>query len=654
MASNKLKTFPLVGGEDLVASALRIPDGEARFLYNYEQDFNTGYTRIKGYRPLVSGNLPGEGPVRGLVTFNNNSYMFQDKVGGATGGMWKAVPATWRIGSEADGDSEPLWGINILLSPGSWVEVTDIRLPRPDPMDETPGVATTILPGGYYQFVESNFRATVGRVGNYIGSHFITVSEADVSYQWEVGAICTDDGVDALGVTTLFPGGEIDQSYICNTRHSRKTNQANTVIVANWTALERTVEPLAHSHNISEDGGLLYGVDGFNKAFEFDDTKQQLVQINSGYDNDAPHHIESQGNRLCLGFRAGELAISSTLSPHDFDAVRGAGSTGVQSLLTGLLAGPDGVLFIFCKEKTYLFKGIEGPLAEAELKKHSKDIGCFPYTEQSMGSRTLFYDNWGITSLRASDTFGDVISNSLSNKIQPILAGNQPITSSISRQKAQYKLYFRNFIDNYSSVILNSTEMMRGEVPAISFSHSVYPFAISCADLHEYKGEEDWSFTSQEELHLVGVKELINEVEKYYVYQLDIGNSFNGEKYLSYMTLPFNFLGGPHQVKKFRKMILNVNTPDYITLNYSVDFSYGNLGTPKETGSDTLDPSRDRWSNANWSSLYWGGGASQYAKAYINGAGENLSVTITSESATEFPHSLLDISFVYQPLRIEH
>ena len=73
-SGNLLKTFPLQGGEDLVSSVLNIPDGTARILYNYEQTYNSGYSRIKGYRKLVNTPLPGQGPVRGLTVFNNKLY----------------------------------------------------------------------------------------------------------------------------------------------------------------------------------------------------------------------------------------------------------------------------------------------------------------------------------------------------------------------------------------------------------------------------------------------------------------------------------------------------------------------------------------------------------------------------------------------------
>ena len=135
MANNLLKTFPLTGGEDAVSSSLQIPDGTARTLYNYEQNYDTGYRRIDGYRQLVSGPLPGYGSVRGLVVYNNHIYLFQDKANGGNppteGGMWRATADIYKIGSEADGDDQSLWGVNILLTAGQWDEIDEIKSPIP-------------------------------------------------------------------------------------------------------------------------------------------------------------------------------------------------------------------------------------------------------------------------------------------------------------------------------------------------------------------------------------------------------------------------------------------------------------------------------------------------------------------------------------------
>ena len=577
---NKLKAFPLTGGEDLVTAPIVIPDGTARVLYNYQEGYNTGYTRINGYRKLVNGTLPGEGPVRGLVIYNNKHYLFQDKVGGVTGGMWYAVPATYRIGSESAGDETYLWGTNIVLTDGSWVEVVTITAARPDPLVATPGAATTLLPGGYYEFVESNFSATA----------------------------YTIDAVDG-------------------------------------------------SHDISTGVGKLYGVDGVNPAFEFHDTVNQIVQLDSTYDNDSPHHIAAQGNRLLLGFRAGEVAISDSLgNPHDFNPIRGAGSVGVQDLLTALLPGPDGTVYVFCKDNVYILSDVQGSLDSAVLKRYSRDTGAYPYTTASMAGKVLFYDTWGVTELEQTEYFGSVEATSYSQKVQEAYKEFQPVISVVSKKDAQYRTYFKNENNAYQTVLLNTSMIKKmDETMGVSLSHSVYPFEIHHAALSEYRDPTvAWNYQSVGEQHIAGVSELVEDVETYQVYQMDVGNSFNGEPYLSYMTLPFNFLASPSKVKKFRKMVLNTDTTSEVDIQYSINFSFGALETPKDTGSVLLPPANSKWYEAIWDNFYWGGGQLDYLDGYINGFGENIEVTIISNSAKQAPHTLKDISFIYQFQRIEH
>jgi len=642
MANNLLKTFPLTGGEDAV-------------------NYDTGYKRIDGYRQLVSGPLPGHGPVRGLVVYGNHIYLFQDKDNGTTtptaGGMWRATVDIYHIGSEANKDDQSLWGVNIIDTAGSWTPITNINQPRVNPLDEDEVlVPIELLPGGYYEFVISNFQASVASVGEYIGGYSAIVSSADTKYIWKYGDLASDDGEDSLNVTPIF-GGDIGDIYICKLRHEVNTNSANTPVSANWVKVEDEAVHVDHSHDVSVVSGLLYGVDGVNPAFEFDSLEGvdgQVVQIDSRR-GVAPHHIESLQNRLWIGFRSGLVAFSSDTNPADFNVVHGAGGYPVQDALTGLSTGPDGTMFIFTKDKVYLLTGLinGADINAAALKKYSKDVGAFPYTALALAGHTFFYDTWGLTELESSDTFGDVVTNSLSTKIQKILQGFQPVKAVISRARAQYKLYFRSADLNYSTTVLDNT-IIRGE--NLGFSHSVYPFSITHGDIGEVQEPtEDWNFHSVKEWHVVGVKQLDSlGVEEFQVHQMDIGNSFNGKKYQSFMTLPFNFLGSPHRVKKFRKMMLNIDCTSDTKFNYTVDFAFGANSTPKETGGNDLPPSGAAWSTGVWSHFYWGTGYTSYLSEYINGFGENVSVTIMTDSDRISSHTLKDISFVYQNQRIEH
>ncbi len=135
---------------------------------------------------------------------------------------------------------------------------------------------------------------------------------------------------------------------------------------------------------------------------------------------------------------------------------------------------------------------------------------------------------------------------------------------------------------------------------------------------------------------------------------MDIGNSFDGKEYTSYMTLPFNFLKSPHRVKKFRKMSINIDAHSFAEVRYSADFSFGSKNNPKDTGVSSVERSSGVWNDDLWSNFYYGNGFSSYLEGYVNGHGENISITVTTTSKNTEPYTLKDISFIYQYQRIDH
>jgi len=97
-----------------------------------------------------------------------------------------------------------------------------------------------------------------------------------------------------------------------------------------------------------------------------------------------------------------------------------------------------------------------------------------------------------------------------------------------------------------------------------------------------------------------------------------------------------------------------VETTSKVKINYSVDFAFGAKNIPKETSFDLLSPQGKRWHDGFWHNFYWGSGESFYLEGYVNGFGENASVTILSNSNVEDSYIIKDISWIYSYQRIEH
>lgn len=145
MAQKKSKVHKLTGGLNLVASAHEVKPGEALTALNYELDVEGTYTRIEGYerfdgqpspskfnvesytdeadylaqlrtgtdaaRALIQP-VPGTGPVRGVVMFNNVVYAWRDSIAADKLQMYQSTPAGWQ---------EVVTGQNLL--PGGRVEL---------------------------------------------------------------------------------------------------------------------------------------------------------------------------------------------------------------------------------------------------------------------------------------------------------------------------------------------------------------------------------------------------------------------------------------------------------------------------------------------------------------------------------------------------
>ena len=100
--------------------------------------------------------------------------------------------------------------------------------------------------------------------------------------------------------------------------------------------------------------------------------------------------------------------------------------------------------------------------------------------------------------------------------------------------------------------------------------------------------------------------------------------------------------------------MLSVDATDFVDIQGAADFAFGQKGLSKDVFFDTITPSGTQWDLGEWGDFYWGTGYTDYIESYVNGHGENIAITISSTSATQVPYTLKDITFIYQPMRIEH
>ena len=156
----------------------------------------------------------------------------------------------------------------------------------------------------------------------------------------------------------------------------------------------------------------------------------------------------------------------------------------------------------------------------------------------------------------------------------------------------------------------------------------------------------------------VGVDSNNNEVTLFgsddgYVYQMDVGTSFDGTAIEAYCRLAFNHIGSPTQMKAWKKVTLEVDARPSVTLGILAEVSYGSGNSPPASQQNlTVEAGGGFWNVDNWDDFYWSSPVEGRAYAKIGAKGENISIAVVSESAYEEPHILHGCILHYSPRKV--
>lgn len=356
------------------------------------------------------------------------------------------------------------------------------------------------------------------------------------------------------------------------------------------------------------------GVDGSNPAFRFDGTA--FTQITSIIAPDQPIHIEVLPSQvLLLAFRGGSFLHSAVGDPAKFSSVDGGGEIAVGSEITGMQVQADATCAVFTRNRTFMLYGSSGGTSgDFQLKALALQSGAIAKTLQSMGS-AVYLDDRGLTRLDRVQSFGDFDSAAISQKVQPllllkILSVNCSMTL---RSKNQYRLFFSD------STVLTMT-MYGNEVQG--FSELRYNFVANCT----CSGED----TNGKELLFVGGVDG-------YVYQLDKGNSFDGDAYSSSLQTGFMTLGQPEYKKRWRKLVIEADSVTRIDATYRCFYDFADPNIP--LGKVMLG-SGSKWDLSDWDIATWGGSSTSWSDLYIDGVSRSIAINIANTSDYYPPHTL--------------
>lgn len=610
------QSFPVSfnGGIDVVTPAIEKKPGELLTGINIEPYIDGGYIRAKGYEVFDGGEALSN------LTLSSNGYSAGSGVEPVIGDTFNSsntiAGITVESGSWGTGDAV---GVIYVQDDYVGVETGSITFSNSATCTLSDDLIVYneygFLPTSALQFYADVYEARRDLVqivpgsGVVLGVHiylddvyaFRNSTDGTEAFMYK----STINGWQLITTPTLLPGGKYD--------------------FINYTM----------SNDTATGGEKMYGCNGVDYAFQYHpvDGFIQIITNVPDIPDYYPSFVVGQRDHLMVGFSIGQISISTIGDPLDFDETTGASRFIISDEITGFnhVVGDD--LVIYCRNSIRIMYGrTNDPLNDPfKVEAHSINSGAFRWTGQS-SQFSLFMSGQGISSLNAVLEYGNFEILALSLKVRPLLSqyedDNLIAGSVYDNDHGVYRLYMRDgkqFVMSYDgktagSIILND---YKNRIHCVCQGKFFY-------DRVFFAGGEDG-----------------------YVYQLEKGNSLNGDVIpMSLQTVYDHFLGDnpPMNVdtyKTFNKIRVLIDSPDELIIQLNIDTSFGNSPPNLTSQKDgAISSGGGVWDVSKWNEFVWSGSQVAEDERYIDAIGHNLSTYMYSETKFTRPYVIQGI--VYQ------
>ena len=677
----KYQTTLMRGGWDQVSPTLSLAPGVARDGLNYEVAQSGGYARIGGYERYDGQAKPSDAgySIVQVSSFTNVPVVGQTLTQAATGatGVIVAVvvvDASWMVvtkvtgtfntstavavGATAIGTATPITVTPTALQDAQYTNgAADVYRALINPV---PGsgpvrgiVGATFSGTDYIYAFRDNAGGTAVDLYKDSGSGWTQVTlPSEVSFTAggtatpADGATLTQGGVTATVKRVLTQSGEWTGSaagrfVITSVAGGNFASGAATLTGGAACTLSgiQTAVTIATGGTFDFDQGnfagqagsiRIYGCDGINRMFEFDGTT--FVPLATGATSDVPTHIAIHQNAL-LASIASSIFYSGPGTPYRFLPIDGGGEIATGDTITNFLVMPGdqstGACAVYTISTTQMLYGKSA--ASWNLVKFNVGTGGYARTAKNMGQSYVF-DNRGVTTLQAAQNFGNFTSSTLTANIRTFINEKRSSIScaTLAREKSQYRLFFTTG-DGLFLTIVNGKYL--GAFPIR------FPDAVNCV----WEGEQSTG----------KVVSFFGAATGGYVYQLDVGSSFDGSNVDSYVTLVWDAIGSPRLIKRFRHASLEVQGNSYAELQLGHQMAYG-TDEKDQTNFATYTAGLQgtpKWDTFTWDQFNWDGRTIVPTTVDLTGSGENIQYTISSSRDYILPYTLNSIITHYTPRR---
>lgn len=667
----KTQNFTLVGGLDVETAQYSRAPGLCMGGYNYESSQETGYERIGGYERFDGRPRPSDATYKILQassTFTGVSVgdIVNGQTSSATGKVIEVRASNQLVLTKVTGTFTAGENIRVGVTVkgvyasdasniNSFDDNTYSALAAADYRSDIgavpgsgPGRGVAVLNGTVYAFRDNAGGTALGIYKSTASGWSAITLYKEVSFTAGSGAAPAEGATITKGAvsatvkrvvlqTGTWAGGTAAGRFIISnvTGGNFSAGAFTAGVAATCSGAETQISLLPGGrldHVVYNFTGAttterIYGCDGVNPGFEFDG--DVLVPIRTGMTLDTPRHVACHRNHLFFAFK-GSAQHSGIQAPYQWTVVTGAAELTVGQDITGFANLPGDVdsapLMIFSDTRTTVIYGTSS--ADWKPTTYSTSIGAQRWSSQNIGNPVVL-NSLGITPVIQTAEFGNFVIPPASDRVRSYLKSKTTTASVVNRNVNRLRYFFSDG-DGMSVTAVGDK---------LSFMPIHYgSLVVRCATEAQISGVSRNFFMSDDG----------------YVYEGDVGRSFDGSAIEAWVKLAFNHVASPMLKKRFRKVSIEAKPQSACSFSVQGEYSLGVIDiSPTATTSVSFAGNGGLYDISNWDQCYYDAPAQTVQGVRMDGVGTSLSLTIYHTSAKELPHLLQSVTTSYTPRRLE-
>lgn len=368
----------------------------------------------------------------------------------------------------------------------------------------------------------------------------------------------------------------------------------------------------------------LYGCDGVNREFEFDGAV--LVPIVTGMGSVRATVVRCHKNHLMFGYK-GSIQHSGVGFPYVWLPVFGAAELGIGDNIADMISvgGSEASAAMMVLGENSLFVLYGNGISDWKLAPLSRNSGCSAGSAQDVGG-VVALDSNGFVKYPATQAFGNFVWDSVSVQIDAIARGQTAACSVFVAPTNKYRVFFAD-----GTGVTGFANGKRFDWTAIALNRT-----IVCAVHGEIAGN---------------ARTFYGDINGY-VYEADVGRSFDGDVIPCAIRLNELHQKAPGVLKQYRRLEVEAQARSAFTLSVHADFYDADEDIPPTDPIVVAQYGNGLFYDlTNFDSSYWDVAAFARKRFTIEGQGTAIGLHLAGESDNELPHTLRALTVNFTPRR---